>query len=139
MKKIVLISCASRKAKQKAKAKDLYTSPLFKYNLKYAFSLKPDKIFILSAEYGLLDLDKEIEPYNKTLNNMSSEEIKKWADNIVSQIREISDLENDEFIFLAGEKYRKFIIPYLKSYKIPFKGLGIGKQLKELKRRTSNE
>ena len=62
MKKIVLISCASKKAPFKAKAEALYVSPLFVLNLRYAKSLKPDSIFILSAKYGLLDLDKEIEP-----------------------------------------------------------------------------
>jgi len=52
MKKIVLISCASKKLEVKAKAADLYTSALFKLNLKYARKLKPDGIFILSAKYG---------------------------------------------------------------------------------------
>ena len=46
--KVVLISCASKKLNRKAKAEDLYISPLFKLNLKYAKSLNPDKIFILA-------------------------------------------------------------------------------------------
>lgn len=53
MVKIVLISCVSKKLDHKAKAKDLYTSPLFKYNLKYAEKIGADKIFILSAKYSL--------------------------------------------------------------------------------------
>ena len=50
--KIVLISCASKKLNHKAKAGDLYISQLFKSGLRYAKSLNPDKIFILSAKYG---------------------------------------------------------------------------------------
>ncbi len=67
-KRIVLISCVSQKLPQRAKVKDLYISTLFKFNLKYAEKLKPDDIFVLSAKHGLLPLEKEIEPYNETLN-----------------------------------------------------------------------
>lgn len=131
--KIVLMACASKKLPLTVKAKELYISPLFKLNLKYAKSLKPDKIFVLSAKYGLINLEEEIEPYNKTLNNFSDGEIKIWAKEIISKLKEATDLEKDEFIFLAGEKYRRHLIPYLKIHKIPLKGLGIGKQLKYLK------
>jgi cytoplasmic iron level regulating protein YaaA (DUF328/UPF0246 family) len=133
MVKIVLISCASKKLKAKAKAKEIYISPLFKLNIKYALSLKPDKIFILSAKYGLLDLEQEIEPYNLTLNNFKEDEIKSWAEKILNELSRQANLKEDEFIFLAGEKYRKYIIPKINNYKIPLKGLGIGKQLKFLK------
>jgi hypothetical protein len=135
MAKIVLISCVSKKLSKKSKAKDLYISPLFQYNLQYATSLNPDKIFILSAKYGLLDLEKEVEPYDKTLNKMSSKEIKKWADVVLSQMKKVLNLEKDEFIFLAGNNYRKFLLPHLTNYKIPMKGLGIGRQLNYLKTR----
>jgi len=103
----------------KAKAKDLYISSLFKYNLKYAKSLNPDKVFILSAKYGLIDLEREIEPYDKTLNNMPSEEIKKWEDCVIGQLKKEANPEEDEFIFLAGEKYRKYLLPHISKYKIP--------------------
>jgi len=139
MKKIVLISCVSQKLSHKSKAKDMYISSLFKYNLKYAKSLNPDKIYILSAKYGLLDLNKEIEPYNLTLNTMKSGEIKDWAIKVLNQLNKVTDLQNDEFIFLAGEKYRKYLIPHISKYKIPLEGLKIGEQLKYLKEKVSNE
>jgi hypothetical protein len=136
MKKIVLISCVSKKLNKKSKARELYTSPLFKYNLKYATSLNPDKIFILSAEYGLLKLDEEIMPYNKTLNRIPDKEVRIWANNILNKLSKIADLNKDEITFLAGEKYRKYLIPHIKNYKVPLKGLGIGKQLKYLKEKV---
>ncbi|KYK26012.1 hypothetical protein AYK26_01030 [Euryarchaeota archaeon SM23-78] len=139
MKRIILVSCVSKKLSHKAKARDLYISPLFKYNLKYAESLNPDKIFILSAKHGLSDLEKDVEPYNKTLNTMSSVDIKEWANNVVNQLSQEADLKKDEIIFLAGEKYRKYLIPHITNYKIPLKGLGIGKQLKYLKEKVSDE
>ena len=67
---IVLISCVSKKQNHSTPAQNLYISPLFKMSLKYAEKLKPDKIFILSAKYHLLPLDKEIEPYDVTLTNL---------------------------------------------------------------------
>jgi hypothetical protein len=137
--RIVLISCASKKLPGKAKARDLYSSSLFKLNLKYAQSLNPDKIFILSAKYGLLSIDEEIEPYNQTLNTMPDEGIKQWASRVIEQLISVSDLEKDEFTFLAGEKYRKYLIPKIKNYKIPLKGLGIGRQLKYLKEKTNEQ
>jgi len=133
MAKVILISCASKKLPCKSKARYLYTSPLFKHGLRYADSLNPDKIFILSAKYGLLNPDAEIEPYNETLNDMEEEKIKKWAEKIILDLKEKTDLENDEFIFLAGSKYRKFLIPYIRNHKAPLENLGIGKQLKYLK------
>jgi len=139
MAKIVLISCVSKKLNKKSKAKELYQSTLFHYNLNYAKSLNPDKIFILSAKYGLLDLEQEIEPYDKTLNNMSSKETKEWADKVLVQLKKSADLNKEEFIFLAGNNYRKFLTPYIRNYKIPMKGLGIGKQLKFLKEHVKNE
>lgn len=135
MAKIALISCVSKKRLHKAKAKDLYISPLFKQNLAYAKSLNPDKIFILSAKYGLLDLEGEIEPYDLTLNQMHSEAIKEWASRVIEQLSKVADFENDAFVFLAGSRYRKFIIPHIKKYEIPLKGLSIGKQLRFLKER----
>jgi len=133
MNKIILISCVSKKLLYNSKAKNLYVSPLFKYNLKYANSLNPDKIFILSAKYGLVDLELEIEPYNKTLNKMKKQEIEEWSEKVINQLKEQTDLQEDEFIFLAGDMYRKFLIPHIKNYKIPMQGLGIGNQLKYLK------
>lgn len=139
MKKIVLISCVSKKLNHKAKAQDLYVSPLFQKNLRYAKLLNPDKIFILSAEYGLLDLNRKIEPYEKTLNKMSSTEIKEWANSVISQLQKVSDLDKDDFVFLAGNNYRKFLLSHIRDYKIPMFGLGIGKQLKWLTKKIKDE
>lgn len=139
MARIVLISCVSKKLNQKSKAQDLYVSPLFQKNLQYAKSINPDKSFILSAKYGLLKLDEEVEPYDKTLNKMSSNEIKGWANSILNQLQKVSDLNKDEFIFLAGNNYRKFLLPHIKNYKIPMLGLAIGKQLKWLTEKIKNE
>lgn len=136
-KRIVLISCVSRKQPNKSKVRDLYTSTLFKLNLKYAEKLEPDEIFVLSAKHGLLSLDVEIEPYNQTLNEMSAYEIKLWSEKVLRQISDVSDIKNTKYIFLAGTSYRKYLLPHMEDYEIPLKGLRIGEQLKRLKELTS--
>ncbi len=105
-------------------------------NLKYAEQIG-DEIFILSAKHHLLDLDREIEPYDLTLNKMSKNKRQKWAEKVLNNLKLKTDLNNDEFIFLAGKKYREFLSPYINNYKIPMRGLGIGKQLKFLKQNVS--
>lgn len=132
MKRIVLISCVKTKLDHPAKAEHLYISDLFTKNLAYAKKLKPDHIFILSAKYGLLRLNDKIAPYEKTLNQMPVHERRAWSDSVISELRKYADLEQDEFIILAGEKYREFLIPHIKKYKIPFQGLSFGNQLKAL-------
>jgi hypothetical protein len=77
-------------------------------------------------------LDEEIEPYDLTLNTMSASEVKQWATKVLHQLSAYTDLENDLFIFLAGAKYRKYLIPHLSHVQIPFEGLTIGKQLQQL-------
>lgn len=139
MRRIVLISCVSKKLKTRAQAKDLYTSSLFLLNLAYANTTKPDAVFILSAKYGLVQPHQEIEPYNVTLNNMSSQEIRAWADQVAGQLRKHCDLQQDHFIFLAGQNYRKHLIPYMRSYEVPMEGLSIGRQLQYLKRQLHEQ
>lgn len=135
-RKIILISCASKKLPTRSKAKDLYISTLFDLNLRFAYSMNPDAVYILSAKHGLLNLETEIDPYNLTLNNMTQREIKEWALKVISHLDAVADLSNDHFIFLAGDKYRKYLVPSLRSYEVPLEGLPIGKQLQFLKRNT---
>lgn len=133
-KKIVLISCASKKRAIRSQAKDLYISTLFELNLHYAHSLNPDGIYILSAKYGLLNLEEEVDPYNLTLNNMTRKEVENWAAQVINHLASKTDLKGDHFIFLAGNNYRKYLMPHLNSYEVPLEGMPIGKQLQFLKR-----
>lgn len=117
MKTIILISCVSKKGTQKCKAKNLYTSDLFKKAWTYANSIKHDDIYILSAKHGLLNPDTEIEPYDVTLNTMKSKDKQSWVDMVMQQFQaEGIDLNNTHFIFLAGKAYCD---PLIKTKKFP--------------------
>jgi hypothetical protein len=139
MKKIVLIACASKKANRAAPAEDFYISPLFRANLAYAKSLKPAMIFILSAKYGLVKLNQQLAPYDLTLNTMSDRQIRVWASRILGQLRTRIDIEQSEVVVLAGEKYRRHLVPSLRYSIVPLKNLGIGEQLHWLKVNLNNE
>jgi hypothetical protein len=137
MRTVALISCVSMKLDRPAKARDLYLSPLFKYALKYAESLHPDGICILSAKYGLLGLETIVEPYELTLNAMPVAEVRAWARRVLGQLEAAEDVDGTDFVFLAGEKYRRYLLPDLPNYRLPLEGLGIGRQLQKLKMLTS--
>ncbi|MFO7697149.1 MAG: hypothetical protein R6X16_08330 [Anaerolineae bacterium] len=131
---IVLISCVSQKLPHQARAAEVYTSPLFVGALRYARALHPDAIYILSAKYGLLDLETEIEPYDMTLLNMRVDQVRAWAERVLEQLRLCTDLQRDHYVFLAGEKYRKYLVPHMRSYEVPMQGMRIGEQLQFLAR-----
>ena len=136
-KRIVLISCVSKKLPRRSKARDLYVSTLFKLSLQYAEKLAPDAIFILSAKYELLPIDREVDPYEQTLNKMRDHEVRAWASRVLAQIRAAVQIDDTEFTFLAGAKYRKYLLPHMVDHQIPLYGLTIGRQLKRLKELTS--
>ena len=128
-KRIVLLSCVSTKLDHPAPAEELYDSPLFKKSLAYAKSLKPDGIYILSAKHYVLPLQKVIAPYDKTLLDMPADEVREWGAQVVKILADRFDLGDDEFIILAGEKYRKYIVPQIAHWSAPLEGLRIGEQL----------
>jgi len=129
-----LISCTKSKQNRRCKASEMYApSPLFRSAYNYA-TKNYDAVAILSAKYGLLLPDDEIEPYELTLKNMTKQERKKWAEKVADQLKERTGLQKtSECFFHAGKEYREFLIPILENLgikcRIPLKGLSIGKQL----------
>ena len=134
MAKIVLLSCTKSKLDKPSQAQDLYSaSPMFRKTLEYGKSLQPDKMFILSAKHHLVPLTKVLEPYDKTLKEMSSEEKKAWANEVIKQIKNQGiNLEKDQFIFLTGSEYMKPLISYITNTESPMDGKRMGERLQWL-------
>lgn len=132
-KTIVLIPCSKKKQKIKVKAKDLYASSLFKKGKRYAELRKPDAIYILSDKYHLLELEDEVEYYDVSIKDMSSEGKKAWGKKVIAQLEQVADLGNDKFIILAGEHYLKQI-KGLENIELPLKGQKQGVRLRTLNR-----
>ena len=133
MAKIVLLSCTKSKLPHPAPAKDLYSaSPMFQKTLKYGESLDPDKMFILSAKHYLVPLDKELEPYDKTLKDMSAEEKTQWGEITAQQMKKAGlDLMQDKFIFLTGNEYLKPLLRFIPPQNVitPLAGKKFGERL----------
>ena len=135
--KIVLISCVKEKAAGRHRAKDLYVSSWFRYAFRYSQVLHPDRVFILSAKYGLVDQDSEIESYEETLRDKSKPEKQAWARRVLTDLSRQADLQRDRFVILAGDGYRKYLVPDLGHYEVPMQGLRIGEQMRWLKEACS--
>lgn len=120
------------------KAREIYDSPLFIKSLRWA-EKNTDLQFILSAKYGLIDLDTEIEPYDLTLNNMNIEKRLKWTKFVYNDLVKRDMLKN-KFIILAGRRYYEFLEGmFFKdriNYQILMKDLPIGKRLEWLNKNT---
>jgi chaperonin cofactor prefoldin len=131
--KIVLLSCTKSKLDKKSQAKDLYSaSPMFQKTLKYGESLKPDKMFILSAKHHLLDLNTQIEPYDLTLKTMKKDEKDSWGQKVISQLKSKNiDPTKNTFIFLTGSEYMKPLKSQIPEENIetPMDGKRMGERL----------
>jgi hypothetical protein len=131
MDRIILISCVGQKRATPCTAKDLYISDWFRKARRFA-ERSGYSWFILSAEHGLVSPDAVIAPYEKTLNTMGVRERRAWADRVLEQIVvTIPDVK--EINFLAGQRYREFLLGELRRRDIvtnvPMEGLRIGEQL----------
>ena len=132
---IAFISCVKEKRIGKYKAKDLYTSDFFRKSFGYCSS-KYDEVYILSAKYGLLGLEEEIENYEMTLNDFSKAEKVEWSVMVYDQLETMID-DSDDLYFYVGNNYREHLLPLLSNNCfVPLEGKGIGEQLQYFKNNT---
>ena len=134
MSQVVLVSCVSKKRTIPVMAQDLYVSDWFLKASAYAKKIG-DRWFILSAKYGLAPPEKIIEPYNLTLKSMSIYARRSWAINVIKELGNLVT-SGDTVIFLAGERYREYLVEPLSKMgcmiSIPMQGLRIGEQMQWL-------
>ena len=136
---VFLLSCSARKLNRPAPAEELYQGTLFRASLEWARQHKPDAIYILSAKHYLIGPDTEIAPYDLTLNDLPASQLREWAGVVLEQLEQCTDPENDHYVILAGEKYRRYLLPRLKDVSLPLEGLPIGKQVQFLQRQLAGE
>ena len=141
MAKVVLLSCTKSKLDKPSPAQELYSpSPMFQKTLKYGQSLKPDKMFILSAKHHLVPMTKELAPYDMTLKDMSKDEKEAWAEETVKQMKSQGlNPQKDKFVFLTGSEYMKPLFKYIPETNVekPMDGKRMGERLKWLNSQIS--
>lgn len=131
---LVIIPCGNKKSDSPQRAEDLYIGGYFKACLRFAKAVTtPDRIRILSAKYGLLELDRIIAPYNLHMiakSRITKEEIEKQA--IEQGLQDESNV-----IIAAGSEYAKVALQVWTDARWILKGVGgIGKQIQFLKIQT---
>ena len=124
---IYLISCVKEKRSSPSPARDLYTSRLFECSKELVtFSITvlrqqgvKAEWFILSAKYGLVHPDEVLAPYNVTLNDMDLRERRNWGLKAYKELKHHLERESSPedvcIIFLAGKKYRDFLMKWLQD------------------------
>ena len=136
--RIVFIGCVKSKEDHRCEAQDMYISPLFEKSFAYAQQLQPDRIYILSAKYHLLPIDKVISPYDLTLKDMDADERREWGV-CISMMEKEGISPNDEAIFLCGELYIENIRDWFSNPIEPLKGLPLGESLHWLDENTEEQ
>jgi hypothetical protein len=136
MPRVVLLSCTKSKVNYLAPAQELYAaSPMFMKTLEYGKSLKPDKMYILSAKHHLVPLNKKLAPYDKTLKDATPAEKEAWGEKVHAQMLQAGiDPKNTQFIFLTGREYMKPLLKYIpeENIALPLEGKRFGQRLKWL-------
>ena len=120
--KIGLIGCSKKKLVGKHLARDLYQGALFQKSLAIAERLNFNMIYILSAKYGLLEIDRYVDSYNDDLTTKDKTERLSWAELVKNK------LPAGEYYYFCGKKYWEF----LPSGSTMFQGRGIGEILSNL-------
>lgn len=138
MKSLVIVGCGATKQEVPSAARHLYTGPLFTAALKYARSISNDAgIRVLSAKYGLVNLDAILTPYDVTWGRAGCIS----RDDLAAQLP--VSWKCNQFILLCGHPYRAALGEAYRhrfhseiSAAAPMEHLGIGKQLQWLKENT---
>lgn len=118
---IALIACSKSKRlpatdSQLLPAAELYTGPLYRAQLAYAhciLGLPNSAIFILSARYGLLSLEQQVQSYELTLANLSTQGRREWGERVVHHLAQ--RIAPCRVYLLAGEQYRRAVSPLLEG------------------------
>lgn len=111
MKKInLIISCSNKKIDGETKAGKIYDGTWWKV-LKNNRQGKDFNLFILSAKYGLIHEDTEIENYNLRFTSKKKPGVNEVSiDSMIEKVKnQVNDYNLKEVYFLGGKDYRKII------------------------------
>ena len=125
---LALISCVKDKLPYPAPAVEIYRGFFFASSLRYARSLGPDAIYILSGKYGLLALEDPVEPYDLNLGEQPQAYRETWSQRVLAALGQVSRPAVDHYILLVEPPYRDGLVPHLGHVSIPFAGLSLVEQ-----------
>jgi len=113
---IVVISCGAKKRSMPSRAIDLYQGSYFKSACRWARSIATDnRIYILSAKYGLLPANKVVEPYNLRMGQAGSVTVA----TLQQQARALN-IDKQVAIVVAGTDYARMARQVWLDVRTPF-------------------
>lgn len=111
---IVFVACSKSKLHYACEAQKIYTaSAIFNKRMTYA-KRHADKIYILSAKYGLLKLTDWVEPYDCYLGSQGKDYKVNWTKKVLQQMVDEEIDFDDDVYFATGAEYWK---PFKKLFK----------------------
>ncbi|MFE0510773.1 DUF6884 domain-containing protein [Streptomyces sp. NPDC058964] len=126
---LVVIPCGSRKLGRSARAADMYVGSYHRACRAAADALRPDRLLILSARYGLLDLDDVIEPYDTPHGSAGAMAARALWDQ--ATVRDIVNL--DPVVALGGARHVSLVRTIWPHARTPLAGTrGMGRQMARL-------
>lgn len=126
---LIVVPCGARKLDRRARAADMYVGSYHRACRRAAEALRPDRLVILSARYGLLDLDDEIEPYDTAHGAAGSVTADVLRDQAVR--RGVAGL--DPVVVLGGARHVALATAVWPHARTPLSGTrGMGEQVARL-------
>lgn len=133
---VALVGCSKTKVSVPSPAKDFYTGDLFKLAVAFA-QRSADEVFIVSAKHGLVPLDEELRPYDRTIADLTRKDRLRWAEGVITSLRRRLPGLRLNIIVLAGKDYADPLIRATGgtgwNCERPLLGKGIGQQKAWLK------
>jgi hypothetical protein len=126
---LVVIPCGSRKLNRPARAADMYVGSYHRACRSTADALRPDRILVLSAQYGFLDLDDVIEPYDTPHGAVGAV----TAHVLLEQATLRDSLLLDPVVALGGARHVSLVRAVWPHVRAPLAGTrGMGEQMARL-------
>ncbi len=130
---IAIIGCGAAKKDGHHAARDLYMGNLFKAHLRFAERLKPRELFVVSAKYGLVQIDEELESYELKLADLDRGELGSWRRRVALDVEALTEM-GELVVILSGEFYASWSDACHRRLSQPFAGLMVGERLQFVSR-----
>lgn len=131
LRRVCLISCTKSKKNYPCTAREFYSESK---NFKEVLDLsegKYDKVYIVSARYGFVDLTQILNWYDRSLNEFTPEERDAWARLIAANLRLNGITEGYLVDIFANELYCEHLSKILQSYGIKVRCFDMSERPKE--------
>lgn len=129
---VVVVPCGRRKRDRPVPAGAMYLGSYHHACRRYARRIGADRVLVLSARYGLLELQERIEPYDLRMGQSGCVD----ADTIRLQAQRLGVLDAD-VVVVGGTDYVERAAVVWPDAALPLRGCrGIGEQLRRLSNPT---